>query len=35
MKLIKNILRSTMPDGRLSALAVLSIANKSLDYMTH
>uniref|UniRef100_A0A452GQH4 DUF4371 domain-containing protein n=1 Tax=Gopherus agassizii TaxID=38772 RepID=A0A452GQH4_9SAUR len=35
MKLIKNILRSTMTDDRLSALAVISIENKiarSLDY---
>lgn len=35
MKLIKNILRSTMADDRLSALAVISIENKiarSLDY---
>nr|XP_042717721.1 zinc finger MYM-type protein 1-like [Chrysemys picta bellii] len=35
MKLIKNILRSTMTDDRFSALAVISIENKiarSLDY---
>jgi len=28
MKLVKNILRSTMPDDRLSVLAVISIATK-------
>ena len=35
LKLIKNILRSTMTDDRLSALAMISIENKiarSLDY---
>jgi len=29
LKLVKNILRSTVPDDRLSALAVISIANRA------